>query len=47
MAVNEEGKNAVKKIYELFIKGYGFKKIAEVLNGEGLKTNKRKNIQFK
>ena len=40
LAVNEEGKNTVKKIYELFIKGYGFKKIAEILNSEGLKTNK-------
>lgn len=27
LAVNEEVKNTVKKIYELFIKGYGFKKL--------------------
>ena len=40
LEIDEESENAVKEIYELFLKGYGLKKIAGMLNAKELKTNR-------
>ncbi|MGC9125610.1 MAG: recombinase family protein, partial [Caldisericaceae bacterium] len=40
LEIDEESENAVKEIYELFLKGYGLKKISGMLNEEEFKTNR-------
>ena len=40
LEIDEEYEGAVKEIYELFLKGYGLKKISEIINAKELKTKR-------
>lgn len=38
--IDEEDAKIVKRIFDLYLKGYGFTKIADTLNGEGYRTRR-------